>query len=257
MSVDRQGFIGVVGSQPFKVDFHSLLEKVRHELSPQTLSFIHSVYVYGSIATGKAVAARSDLDLTLILNKKPLKRDCELIENKRQRLESDHPIVSKVDFDIGLLADIVSVDANLAWRYWLKHHCRCIAGEDLSEDIQPFRPSRKLALEMNGDFEQVLGKYHRLLHEARTAGNQIRLFTESSRKLIRSTNMLRKEEDQDWPDTLEEHVVRFQRLYPSHGGELDYFLRQAREPDAKPECFADRLEAFAGWMSCVLHSDGQ
>ncbi|WP_298958205.1 nucleotidyltransferase domain-containing protein [uncultured Roseibium sp.] len=257
MSVDQHGYIGVVGDQPFQTDFHSLLQEVRDRFSPQTLTLVHSVYIYGSIATGKAVAGRSDLDLTLILNKAPSKHDSDLIESKRRNFEIANPIVSKVDFGIGFLEDIVSVDASLAWRYWLKHHCRCIAGEDLAEDIPLFRPSRSLALEVNGDFEQVLGKYHRLLLVSRPASNNGRLVREASRKLIRSTNMLRKDRDIDWPDTLEEHVARFQGLFPDHRDELQYFFQQAREPVAEPEYFAGRLEAFVGWMSGVLHNRAQ
>lgn len=111
-----------------------------------------------------------------------------MIEAVRLQVESAHTVVSKIDFDIGLLSEISSADPSMAWRYWLRHHCRCVAGEDLAEGILLFRPSRTLALAANGDFEQVLRKYRNALLSAQSQEAALRLIREASRKLIRSTN---------------------------------------------------------------------
>lgn len=227
MSVDRQGLIRVVGDLPFQEEYLPLLEDIRDLLSPAAFPLVHSVYVYGSVATGLAVPGRSDLDLSLILRGPPSERDSCCIEGVRRKIEAAHPVVSKVDFDIGLLDEVSSADARMAWRYWLKHHCRCIVGKNLAEGVPPFRPSRTLALAVNEDFEHVLGKYLNALAAAQSGAVADRLMREASRKLIRSTNVLRNEADPDWPETLEEHVARFQRLFPAHGGELQYFFEQA------------------------------
>lgn len=246
MGIDRQGRIGVVERRPFQNEYRPVLEDARLSLGPQALPLIHSVYVYGSVAGGRAVAGRSDLDLTLVLSGPPSDLDRNAIEGIRTKLEAGHPIVSKVDFDIGQLQDVLS---DTAWRYWLQHHCRCIAGQDLAEDIPLFRPSRALALAMNGDFEQVLQRYHDVLTRPQTDAASRRLIREAARKLIRSTNLLRKDADRDWPKTLEEYLARFQRLYPAQGGELRYFYDQAITPHALAESFAPRLQTFSGWLT--------
>lgn len=246
MGIDLQGRIGVVERRPFQNEYLPVLEDVRLSLGSQALPLIHSLYVYGSIADGRAVVGRSDLDLTLVLNDPPSDRDRNAIEGIGTKFEAAHPIVSKVDFDIGLLPDVLSDEA---WRYWLKHHCRCIAGQDLAEDIPLFRPSRTLALAVNGDFAEVLQHYHDALTRPQTEATCRRLVREASRKLIRSTNVLRKDADRDWPETLEEHLTRFQRLYPAQGDELRYFYEQALRPDASAESFAPRLQVFSGWLA--------
>ena len=246
MGIDRQGRIGVVERSPFQNEYLPVLEDVRLKLGPQALPLIHSVYVYGSVAGGRAVVGRSDLDLSLVLNDPPSDRDRNAIEGIRTKLEAAHPIVTKVDFDIGLVQDVLS---NEAWRYWLKHHCRCIAGQDLAEDISLFHPSRALALAVNGDFTEVLQQYHDALTRPQTEAASRRLIREAARKLIRSTNVLRRDADRDWPDTLEEYLARFQRLYPAQGGELRYFYEQALTPDAAAESFAPRLQLFSGWLA--------
>ncbi len=257
MSVDRNGMIEVVGKRPFQDDFRPLLDEVRSRLSPHAGRLLHSVYVYGSVAAGRAVPTRSDLDLSLVLCRPPAEQDSHLIEGIRRTIEAGHPVVSKVDFDIGSLEDILSAESGMAWRYWLRHHCRCILGSDLTQGIPLFRPSRTLARAVNGDFGHVLQGYRNALAAAPSASAARRLVREASRKLIRSTNMLRGEADTDWPHTLEEHVVRFRSLFPVQGQELHFFLRQAREPDADPACFSGRLQAFADWMTNALHGGDQ
>jgi len=51
--------------------FLPVLEDVRLRLGDDAVPSVHSVYVYGSVATGLAVPGHSDLDLSLILDRTP------------------------------------------------------------------------------------------------------------------------------------------------------------------------------------------
>lgn len=254
MGVDQDGFIQVVGNRPFQDEYLPLLEDIRLRLSRPAFPLTQSVYVYGSVAIGRAVPGCSDLDVSLILRSQPSERETQSIEGIRQEIEAAHPIVSKVDFDIRLRSE---VDTSMAWQYWLTHHCRCIVGRNLAEGLLPFRPSRTLALAVNGDFEQVLGRYLSALAGAESETVSDRLVKEASRKLIRSTNVLRKETDPDWPETLEDHTVRFEALFPARGDDLRYFLGQARRPNAAPACFSGRMRAFSDWMARAVRGDAR
>lgn len=251
MGIDRHGRIGVVERPPFQHECLLVIDDLHFRLQPQALPLIHSVYVYGSVARGRAVAGRSDLDVSLVLASPPSARDRSVIEGIRQVIEAAYPLVSKVDLDIGVLEDVLSVEAGVAWRYWLKHHCRCVVGHDLTEGIPLFRPSRMLALAVNGDFQQVLQRYCELLAGLQPETTSRRLIREASRKLIRSTNVLRNEADADWPEEVEEYVGRFEHLFPAHVDELRYFHKQALNPDAAPEFFLERLQVFSAWMARV------
>ena len=79
-----------------------------------------------------------------------------------------------------------------------------------------------------------------------------KLIKESARKAIRSTNILRLESDPDWPDSLEDHVIRFERSFPEKGDEMRYLLTQAKNPDAKREDFSTRLQNFTSWMTLFI-----
>ncbi|WP_415834787.1 hypothetical protein [Kerstersia similis] len=137
----------------------------------------------------------------------------------------------------------------MAWRYWIKHHCRCLSGPDLAADIAPFRPSRTLAIAINGDFER---NYLQALAQPQTFINVRRLIREASRKLIRSGNMLRPETASAWPSSLEDHVHLFLRQYPEQAEQMCYFLAQTIEPDAEQTEFVASLSAFLAWMQGEL-----
>lgn len=122
------------------------------------------------------------MDQSLVLNNLSSDHDKVVIDGIRKEIEAAHPIVGKVDFDVGVLQDVLSQETGLAWRYWLKHQCRCVAGQDLAKDIPLFRPSRTLAWAVNGDFEQVLQRYYDLLGTPQAEVTSRRLIREASRK---------------------------------------------------------------------------
>lgn len=249
MGIDGEGRIKTVGEPPWQEAFCPVLEDVRRRLSPGSVPFIHSVHVYGSVAAAKAVPGRSDLDLCLILHHPPGEDERALLEHVRQQIEAAHPVVGKVDLDIGCVDDLSAPETGMAWRYWLRHHCRRLMGEDLAADIPLFRPSRALAHAVNGDFRQVLGTYLEQLEKAGSREESGRLIRAAARKLVRSTNILRHDADRDWPDSLEDHALRFSTAFPERQADMLYFLEQSRMANGDPAAFAGRMRGFIGWMA--------
>lgn len=247
--VDANGFIRSAPRDPIAPEFLDLMNDVCATLDARVGPLLHSVYVYGSVATGQAKPFVSDLDLSMVLQRSATTSELAAIESVRVALEKRHPEVVKVDFDIGVLADALSPASELAWGYWLKHHCRCVLGEDLSERFEPFKPSRAIALAVNGDFEIVLDKYAERIATLDEGAQSASLQREAARKLIRSTNILRSTEDQTWPVSLQAHHAAFRRRFPSMAGELDFFMWEATEPKAAPQEFVRRLKGFTKWMS--------
>ena len=210
---------------------------------------LDSIYLYGSVARGDAVPAVSDLDLTLVLQNPPASQDLEILESKRRTLERRHTEITKIDFDIGSRAEVLAADNRSSWGYWLKHHCRCIWGNDLSKHFDRFKPSRDIAIAVNGDFESVLTRHADLIEQAVTPTQSLRLQREASRKLIRSTQVLRSEQDLMWPQTLDEHVELFIQHFPCMCMQICFFLSQARSPDAKSKEFIAQLRSFLIWTA--------
>lgn len=251
MPTDLEGFIKIPSRTPFQIEYQPLLAEVERQLLSEARLHVHSVYVYGSVAEGRAVPGKSDLDLSLILHQPASSEEHSLLESLKAKIEAAYPFVTKVDFDVGTLQDLTSEKTALAWSYWLKHHCRCIAGTDLSTGISPYRPSLTLALAVNGDCDEVLQRYIRQIKASGSPSLTQRLVREASRKAIRSTNILRTEDATDWPATLEDHVDRVVRLFPERREDMHMLLIQATNPDFAGDDFVLRLERFVEWMKEV------
>lgn len=243
--VDADGCVLTVGDAPIQPEFQPLLADVCATLAPLSLE---GIYVYGSVARGDASPGESDLDLTLVLAEPPSAKMLEHLETLRLSLEQRHPAVTKIDFDIGHRAQVLAPENTNRWNFWLKHHCRCVWGDDLSRRYERFRPSREIALAVNGDFEPVLNGYRERIEQAGTVPERLRLQREAARKLIRATNTLRAHDEPTWPYTLEEHVALFIQHQPAMRIQIAYFLFEARNPSAERELFIARLQTFVSWM---------
>ena len=241
--IDADGYILTVPNVEIQPQFQDLLVDVCMTLT-RSKPLLDGIYIYGSVARGDAVLGGSDLDLTLVLQSTPTSQDLEMFESKRRTLENRHTEVIKIDFDIGSRSEVLAAGNRLSWGYWLKHHCRCLWGNDLSKRFDRLKPSRDIAIAVNGDFESELTRYADLIDQATTPTQSLRLQREASRKLIRSTQVLRSEKDLMWPQTLEEHVELFVQHYPCMSMQISFFLSQARSPYAKPKEFTAQLHFF-------------
>ncbi|WOI46699.1 nucleotidyltransferase domain-containing protein [Acidovorax sp. BLS4] len=253
IGVDANGYIRTVAHGPLQAAFLAVIVDLRSMLLGPLGHRVHSAYLYGSVARGDAVLGRSDLDVVLVLAGKPALQDDIEIEAARRALETRHPEVLKVDFDVGFLEEVLALENLHRWGFWLKHHCRCIYGYDLAGDIGPFIPSRKIARAVNGDFSNVLNGYaHRIGTESDPVAIA-RLAREASRKLIRATNMLRPIASSSWPESLEDHLALFVRTYPQMAQHAAFFHSFAAPPGDEPlqvvpSDFVDRLRAFSALM---------
>ena len=214
MSVDLNGFISI--PQPGRIQpvFTMTVDDVISRLNSQFPTLIHSIYVYGSVAQGKALPGRSDLDLTVIFTTQPDAAALQQFEAFQVSLEGTHPEVSKIDFDCGVLAEVLKYENRLSWGYWLKHHCVCVYGDNLSLRFGLFRPSPAIALAVNGDFMAVVHKLAGQIQETDDPARQRQWLRAAARKAIRATSILRGPEDTDWPDTLQQHAEKFMTRYP-------------------------------------------
>jgi hypothetical protein len=249
MAVDKNGFIPQPGYGGIQPAFSRLVTDTVHLLTTAVPGLIHSIYVYGSLAEGRATEILSDADLTVIFFQQPDSDALEKIAATKFTLESHYPVISKIDIDPGVLDDVLLPENRERWGYWLRHHCVCVYGEDLRERFEPFKPSREIAIAVNGDFFTVLNDYISRMKLSLEPLQRHALQRAAARKAIRSTNILRDENDSDWPTTLEDHCAKFNELYPSLSVEMDYLLSINKRPRGDIMTFANRISTFVYWLN--------
>ena len=194
MAVDHNGYIATSGEASFQAEFSDVMDDAVRQLAAVLGDVLHSIYVYGSVARGKAKVGRSDLDLCIIFYR-PLQPVQErALASVRSGLEAAHPVVSKIDLDCGVLPEVMAAENLYSWGYWLKHHCRCVCGVDLTCRFPRFKPSRAIAVALNGDYPSVLLDYIERIQHMDDVNQRMRLQQSAAKKLIRATNLWRGEQ---------------------------------------------------------------
>jgi hypothetical protein len=257
MAVDKYGFITLPDFRGFQPAFSQLIADVVQTLTTTFPELIHSVYVYGSLINATAIERLSDLDLTVIYYREPDADATLKIDVVKTALEQDHPVISKIDIDPGILEEVMLPANGIRWGYWLKHHCICVYGEDLRDRFEPFRPSRDIAVAVNGDFLEVVNGYVALMKPTLKPAQRHALQRSAARKAVRSTNILREDHDQDWPVTLKELGGKFNHRYPALADEMDYLLSISYRPRGDIMVFASRVTTFSYWLSAEFHTREQ
>ncbi|MDR3006158.1 MAG: nucleotidyltransferase domain-containing protein, partial [Acidovorax sp.] len=102
---------------PLQPEFQPLVHTVRDSLVSTLGTRLHSLYLYGSVARATAQAGRSDLDLSLVLTGPLTPQEQQALERLRQQLQARHPVVSKIDFDLGELAQVLDPAQHDSWGY--------------------------------------------------------------------------------------------------------------------------------------------
>jgi len=254
MASDSNGFIRIPPAIEFQAEFLPVIAAVSKSLISLLGKKLHSLYLYGSVAQGQAQKGVSDLDVCMVLTHSVSASERHQLADIAQDIASRYSTVCKIDFDIGELAEVLDSENRHSWGYWLKHHCRCIYGEDLTQRFEPFKPSKAIAVAVNGDFAVVLEKYIDQLTLQTDRNEQKKIQRAAARKLIRSTNLLRTDAESDWPETLTEHATRLVTRYPQKADEIDYFLRESFSPTDSAAAFIQHLIPFLRWLDDVYSS---
>lgn len=248
MTTTHAPTLPTIAPMPLQVEFQPVVDELCRALERILGDAIDSLYLYGSVARGTATVGSSDLDLCLITRHPLSIVQTEQLADLCTTTAARHFSVSKVDIDCGTRAEVLAEKNHHSWGYWLKHHCRCIKGDDLGEHFPLFSPSRDIAIAVNGDYLAVLQGYRQRLQETAPESHIRRLQKEASRKLIRATNILRPVSADYWPNTLEEYVSFAIEHHPSSAEFLPFFLQHAYTPTSGVAEFCAQLETAMQWM---------
>lgn len=188
---------------------HESIESLRNTFGPQ----LHSVYVYGSVARGDAVVAKSDLDLIALFNSQLSSEQSASLKELANELSEQYRSLVR---DVGIaVADYnYTLDpANYYENAFLKELSVCVHGEDLGAQFGPYKLTSEIAIQFNGDISAVL---NRTLTRLQTALEEEvkKLIQNFARKLIRTYYSMVMQRSQIWTTKLNEQAEIFLRFFP-------------------------------------------
>ncbi|WP_025028957.1 nucleotidyltransferase family protein [Caldalkalibacillus mannanilyticus] len=255
--LDRNGYImsDVALDKIDNAYFPSIRESVE-KLERLFPHLCHSVYVYGSVARGEAVAVKSDLDLLAIFNRK-LSAE-ELVELKKLTgvlSQKYHSLVR----DIGIAHinyDYVVDPANYYEQAFLRELCVCIHGEDLRERFGPYKLTSEIAISFNGDISEVLARTMSRFEGA--SGEEYKTLVKSfSRKLIRTYYSMVMVRSQIWSTRLHEQSEVIIKYFHHKEPIIRTLQRWIEEPPTNQELVLKLFLREGKWVTENFESEAR
>ncbi len=228
--------------------YNPIVKDVKSEL----LNFsdkIHSIYLYGSVATGKAKSPTSDLDIVVVLKRKPTStlksqlKDLEtLLSQKYQKL------FREVGFAITYKNEVLQGREAFGWKFFLTILSVKIFGDNLFEKDMKFSPTKKLARNLHSDVDKNIAEAKQKIKSVNSDEAKLQIKS-IMKKIIRTAFSIVMEDENYWTTDLKEMTQIFTKYYPEKKQQINAVLKTAKSksPDKKSATLI--LNNFGKWVS--------
>lgn len=209
---------------------------------------LHSLYLYGSVATGQARPPGSDLDLIVVLEHLVP----EVVGAAAGELSGRHRhLVREVGIGSVDVATLNRGDATgHAERCFLKHYAVHLAGSDLRLAYPPCQSTAQLAAGFNGNLCTVLAETRRRLASEDDEGARAELAARVCRKILMAAATLLSVRDGDWSTDRSEAVELVRRHAPDLGALAADALRWCDStPPADTNGALEIIDRLGGWLT--------
>lgn len=213
----EHGFIANLSSRKnVHPQYESVLEDALESVVASFGAKVHSMYLYGSVARGTATPFSSDLDISVIMRSACTNEEELRFEEISDAVTSRHPIISKLEYDVGAYEEVLRPEERYHWQYWLKSASTNVWGQDITRDMLPHKPSMELALRLNGDLSRRLQSALTGLTEENVNPRAKAV----AKKVLRSAYSLVAFRDNSWYTDIPSCARTFLRYYPHFSPEI-------------------------------------
>lgn len=213
LGVDPAGYIlNQTSTQKIHPVYRELLNQILAMLKRCAGAKLHSVYIYGSVGRGEAVQGISDIDLTVLLSSPLLPQEKVLLDRETAALIRLNPLVPKVDYDMGVVAEVLRQENQFYWGFWLKHVCSCIYGEDLSVKWPRMKPDIRICQAMNQDLMETLADYRKAILEKETDAYTLQSIL---KRIVRGAYCYVAVSDESWSTDIHKNLQILQHYFPN------------------------------------------
>ena len=249
--VDEDGFI-VSGAavELIPAQYQPVLESCVSTLVSSVDGLI-AVYLYGSVATGRASVPQSDIDLLVVTADRG---SSESVEHAARELTRRHRLVAR---DVGVAEATMAglraegVDA-LGVRCFIKHYCVLLHGDDVRVHLPSYRPSATMAWAFNHNITTAIEDARRRLAE-RNDPTEVRVVCRViARKVMFAAASLVSVITSSWTTDRRHAADVIGEHYPEWAEQAKLALGWGAEPTDDPSRVRELLDGFATWIAREL-----
>ena len=186
--VDKNGFIITkVSTKNISPFYKPVVAYVLDTIVSKYAQYLESIYLYGSVATGKAIKGKSDLDILLVFKMNPSVKLAKNVKTLEKKLSKKYiNILRGVGLAITSIQEVKSPKEKYGLICYIKHLCVCIYGNDITRYIPKFKPTNAVAKGFNGDIAEKLELSRRKFLKHLTPSEIKKLSQETSKRIIRT-----------------------------------------------------------------------
>jgi uncharacterized protein len=210
---------------------------------------IHSIYLYGSVATGKAKSPTSDLDLLIVLEAKPTQKTKtalkELSDSLSQKYQREF---REVGFAVTYKNEALRGKETFALNFFITILCVKIFGDNLFPKGTKFAITKRLACSLNPDIDTSIEEAKKNIKSASNDEAVIKIQS-MMKKIIRTAFNLVMVEENHWTTDLDEMTKIFTKHYPDKKEQIKDVLEiaKSKSPNKKESILI--LDTFGKWIS--------
>ncbi len=207
---------------------------------------IHSIYLYGSVATGKAKSPASDLDILIVLKRKVSKQlTIDLKEVERTLSLKYAHVLREVGFSLTNVNEVKRGKETYAWKFFISTLCLLIQGKAVLEEKYKFKPTKKLARSLYRDLKQDLSRSRK---EIASAKNTAKPTKHIMKALLRVSFFTIMEEANNWTTDLRQMAAIFLEYHPEKRPEISAIQKLIETPTNRKEAI-HLIDTYGKWIA--------
>jgi predicted nucleotidyltransferase len=224
--------------------FAGVIKDASHAIVARFADLVHSVHVYGSVATGQAIVGRSDLDLLVVAHAPLPSTD---LQDVLKPIAAAHPQVRDIGGSVVLLDRFRGAHpAARADRCFLHHYTVLVHGPHPLPWHPPCIADQALA---EGFGALALSRLHDLAANGPSAEDDV---PQLGRHLLMAAATLLSIQDGEWSTDRWDAVQRIRRRDPAAGDNAKAVWTVADSQGSRFETPTDddgpRVQALAAWL---------
>jgi hypothetical protein len=222
--------------------YKSVIEDVKNSyLNNIAINNIISIYVIGSIVTGKAKYGISDIDSFVLVKDDDL--ESEWIEAESKIVSNKNECVSKVGFKIVLYENVLKLN-DIFKAFLISTQGLCIYGDDIKPKLPKFKPDKEIALSKVIKFKKYMTQArHEILEEKDIEKIKV-LCRKYNKVILRTSGLLVIEHTHEYSNDASTCLRLFTKYYPEYETVLNKCLDLVENPIADKIAVIQHLETI-------------
>lgn len=209
---------------------------------------VHSLYLFGSFATGRAKPHLSNLDLLVVLHREQSGQLNTIKRNIEWRFSQSFPEITGINIRTVTLSEVLSLDNIFKWGFLLKQCCVCLHGDDLTHCFGQFEPNWEISKFWNMNLEETLPSLRKHYVQVTDQKAQFLQQREIGKKLLRAHYGLVLHKHRVWLDDPLQCADVAQHYYPSKQVEIKRLTLLLRPHLIPKRSVVGLLDSHGDWL---------